>query len=279
MSRHQDNSPSISFFSFQDIITSVTGIMFLVVLILILLLLTLQNTAPQEREEIRRNEELKSELASLQAEVDAAISSMEGIETRLQELMKLDLAESETRLAVLNADLKRILQDNQLMMRKLDQTRDEMKLLESRQEELRRSITQAKEELNTQIQKDNMLSAKIQELQDQIQSVKKTVRFTWQRSFSKKPLLVECGGDYIRAGTSNAETPLVNMTSSSYKANMDGLVRWLAQYSQAEYYLLLLVKPSAFEYAEELSTRLKLKGYERGREILPNDMVGIFKGE
>ena len=35
----QDHTPAVSLFSFQDIITSITGIMFLVVLLLLLFIL------------------------------------------------------------------------------------------------------------------------------------------------------------------------------------------------------------------------------------------------
>ena len=49
MSR-KDDTPAISFFSFQDIITSITGIMFLVVLILVLMILRSPSNAIRQRE-------------------------------------------------------------------------------------------------------------------------------------------------------------------------------------------------------------------------------------
>ena len=280
MSRRTDNSPAISFFSFQDIITSVTGIMFLVVLILILMLLMRQKpTSPQEQEEIRGNEELKQELARLQEELGETASGVAQIQARLQELVKLNLAESEARLALLNTDLKKLRNENQLIKVKIDQTEESLKQVASAQEDIRQQIVQAKEELDSKSPKEALLSQKIQDTENQLQSIKKTVRFTWQRNFSKKPLLVECGADHIRMGTSNAEIPLASFNGNSPETIMNGLLRRLTQYPASDHYILLLVKPAAFVYAEELSERLRLKGYERGREVLPNDTLQIFRGD
>ena len=46
----KDNTPAISFFSFQDIITSVTGIMFLVVMLLVLMVLRSPVNAIRQKE-------------------------------------------------------------------------------------------------------------------------------------------------------------------------------------------------------------------------------------
>ena len=81
----------------------------------------------------------------------------------------------------------------------------------------------------------------------------------------------------MRIGNYNADKPLATFTADDKSALMDSLLKWLGKYPDSDYYVLLLVKPSAFKYAEELSARLKQKGYERGREVLPNDAVQIFK--
>ena len=60
----KDNSPAISFFSFQDIITSITGIMFLVVIMLVLMVLQQSSSAPQQK-----SRELQKELTALEGEL------------------------------------------------------------------------------------------------------------------------------------------------------------------------------------------------------------------
>ena len=87
----RDNTPTISFFSFQDIITSVTGIMFLVVIMLVLMVLQ-QNSSPARQ----KSRELQTELAALENELKQLQDSLvrfrrqdEEQNKRIEELKKL----------------------------------------------------------------------------------------------------------------------------------------------------------------------------------------------
>ena len=56
----KDDSPAISLFSFQDIITSITGIMFLVVLLLLLLIFESKPITPQEKQSDRDRQAMQA---------------------------------------------------------------------------------------------------------------------------------------------------------------------------------------------------------------------------
>ena len=101
MARRQDDESAISLFSFQDIITSLTGIMFLVVLLLVLIMLSSRkpavaevNADPQSRELQKQVEQLKKELSELQQErslMDDELTELrkmtpEALEQRKEEL-------------------------------------------------------------------------------------------------------------------------------------------------------------------------------------------------
>ena len=60
----KDNSAAVSFFSFQDIITSITGIMFLVVIMLVLMVLQQGPMKVQQK-----NREIQAELTALKKEM------------------------------------------------------------------------------------------------------------------------------------------------------------------------------------------------------------------
>lgn len=278
MSRRKDNSPAISFFSFQDIITSVTGIMFLVVLILILMLLMRKDaTTPEEREDIRRTEALKEELTRLQDEVASRTKSISELQNRLDELQKLKLEEIPLRVASLNAELLSLEQANKAASEKVLDVKAHLESLKESMANLENLVRMGGENLKASREKEVLLTAKIAELQNKIQAVKKTVRFTWQRNSNKKPLLVECSEKTIRVGTSDAEHPLSVFQSNTPEGLVRDFMKWIEGYEASSHYLLLLVKPGAFTYAEPLSHLLLEKGFERGREILPNDMVEIFQ--
>ena len=279
MSRRKDNSPAISFFSFQDIITSVTGIMFLVVLILILMLLMRKDaaTTPEEREDIRQTEALKEELAKLQEEFADRTKSISDLQKRLDELKKLKLEECPARVASLNAELLSLEQANKAAEEKALDVKVHLESLKESMANLENLMRMGGEKLKASKEKEALLTAKITELQKKIQAVKKTVRFTWQRNSSKTPLLVECSEDTIRVGTSDAEQPLSVFTEKNPESLAKNFMKWVEGYDASSHYVLLLVKPAAFTYAELLSYLLQEKGYERGREILPNDTVEIFQ--
>ena len=70
MARKEEEASAISLFSFQDIITSITGIMFLVVLLLVLILLTSHEPSAQEvKTENEESKEMLEQLAVLQEQL------------------------------------------------------------------------------------------------------------------------------------------------------------------------------------------------------------------
>ena len=88
----KDNTPAISFFSFQDIITSITGIMFLVVLILVLLVVTRSKTAVAAGKVDLEIAELRQKIEQLKTAVAESASRRDTLRQRISELEKLDAA-------------------------------------------------------------------------------------------------------------------------------------------------------------------------------------------
>ena len=279
MSRRKDNSPAISFFSFQDIITSVTGIMFLVVLILILMLLMRNELTPVEREEASRTEALKAELARMQEELAAAAGSVASLEKRLAELEKLNLDECPARIAALNRHLQSLEQETQMAVRQTQEARKHQEHLKKEREVLERKLQQAESVVKEAQGKEVKLTKKVKEMESKLQESKKRVRFTWNRSSGKTPLLVECGKDTILVGYKDSATPVKSFKATNPLRLCDNFMKWVETMGASKYHVLLLVKPGAFPYAEHLSTLLLDKGFERGREVLPNDDVMIFSGK
>ena len=107
MPRRDDGNSAVSLFSFQDIITSITGIMFLVVLMLVLSLLSShipEKTSAQSRENAR----LRAEAAALQAAVNTLKLHNQDNDRQLAELRKLSPEELHRRLTVLQETLKKM---------------------------------------------------------------------------------------------------------------------------------------------------------------------------
>lgn len=278
----KDHSPAISFFSFQDIITSVTGIMFLVMLILTLLLLTRQKmdspSRPRETEEIRT---LRENLRQLQDDIARVTAQSQKTQKRIEELKKLDAKSiPRRRQEILEkiADLKNTLETLRQKQTQTRQTIDDL----SRQTAQLTADNSDKEQKLTALKDDRQQkSAQKDKLEEEKKNASKVMRFTWARSLAQKPILVECAGNVIRAGHYNSDVPLVEFTGGSTPGEQAGLRErffvWAQSFKPADTYFILLAKPSGFENAEYMSLFLGVKGFLRGREVLPGDDVVVFQ--
>ena len=84
--------------------------------------------------------------------------------------------------------------------------------------------------------------------------------------------MLECGGGGIRlSGIDDGVEPRV---FPDYRACLAHCRTFPAD----ETYFILLLKPSAFPYAEKFSRELRKAGYERGREVLPDEQSVIAGG-
>ena len=115
----KDDSPAISLFSFQDIITSITGIMFLVVLLLILLIFESTPTKNQQnsddskdireiRQQIIRLQQMLLQNRRMEDDLRKRIAEQQKLPMAVLEKKKLDLSESvqklQQQLLLLNAN-------------------------------------------------------------------------------------------------------------------------------------------------------------------------------
>ena len=271
MSR-KDNSPGISFFSFQDIITSITGIMFLVVMMLVLMvLLSPSNAARQQARavagEIRELEKSLAELRQLLAALD---SQSEAQRKRIEELGKLKL---ET-LPDLKASLVRKLTAADEAMPRLRSETDRFLLL--RKKESAAGVRLQEKTVACGIRRD-ALNAAITRLKKTVaenrkisERMKNMLRFVWDRRDSREPVLMVCGATEIAA------TTLTGSTGTQVFNDLDNCLDWCRKHDPDTTYFILLLKPGSFHYAEKFSGELKKAGFRRGREVLPDDKTTVF---
>ena len=267
----RDNTPSISFFSFQDIITSITGIMFLVVMILVLLVVTRERPHPSSQD--AQKQALKQKLEQLQKQADERQRQLETLTKRLDELKKLDV----TSLPQKKEDL---IQQLQSIQKRIQDEEERQKQLQKQLEENAEKKTQEQQNLDKISQDQDEAQRLVESLETQkLEEEKKLaknsrmIRFIWKSSIIKKPLLIACSENDIKVFELNASKPLKQFHHSS-QANLCGeFLQWVTtQYKASDIYLVLLAKPSSFEYIEHLAFQLGNANFDRGREILQEDM-------
>ena len=114
-------------------------------------------------------------------------------------------------------------------------------------------------------QQIRMMEQALAKMEKQQKSFYNIFRQSWSQYTSKKPLFLECSGKGIIAGTPNEPEKLRQFQ------DIQDCIAWCRASSPNDVCFILLIKPSAFHYAERLSRELQHAGYERGREVVPDE--------
>ena len=271
----KDNSPAISFFSFQDIITSITGIMFLVVMMLVLMILQQPDSAAKQMDQrVKENvKKLEQEVKALKQSLLILAKQAEMRKKRLEELKKLNME----KLPAIKNELVSKLEAADALLLQMDA--EEKDFLKKQKEEVDKKAKLLLDlDENEKLKKEN--EQKIVELKDLVLRQKKLaakykniVKFVWDKNNPKRPVLLDCSEKKIVMNSLDGK--IRNKSFSTISDCLD----YCKTLPADDTYFILLIKPSAFSYAESLSMALRKNGYERGREIIAKEEQVLIGGE
>lgn len=250
--------PRFSLFAFQDIITSITGIMILVTLLLALDLVeeVKQTPAAQTAELIddlkKKNAALQKEQRDLQARLAAAAEDPDALLDEKD--IRRKIAEVEARIKLLGKQLGR------------DSTRavQGQQSLDKDRKRLLPKIAELTERLKKRQQELAVLRAKLKS------ALSRTLyRFT--ELGEKEVWLVE-----IRK-TELVVAPLGRQFKPLRFAGPKEFVTWAYRNCKpaAKYHFFLIVFPGGVERFEQVENRLRFRGYSLGKDLLPSDQRAI----
>jgi len=277
----KDDAPAISLFSFQDIITSLTGIMFLIVLLLILFMLEMSpkkelQAARQERRAIAAT---RAEIEAMQQQMTSLRKSEKELSSRIEVLQKEDLDTLREKITRVQHERDAIRSKEASLQEAIRQCKKRTEeaaahtaQLERQNRELARSAEEEEKRLDA-------LRKSVQNSRVQAEQLKHVVRYTVENASTLAPVLVECNRNGISllecATGQRVDLPCPEGTSA---ARQQLFLDYLSQRNtQGEYYTIL-VKPETFDDAV-LVEHLKAKGIARGLEFLPSDDLTIFRGK
>ncbi len=269
MSRRGRGGTPISLFSFQDIITSVTGIMILVTLFLALEVIRRKEGSPQQRTKVLTEElvqasaqatRVKSTLEGNRRQIEQLRSALAGNESQLLESVKVDADEVSRKLR----DLDEL---NKLMAGELTQSEARRKQTEKDLEEM------LAREADKQTDKQTLeqLAQKVKERIDELKKLRQANRviFNPTQGDSKTPWLVELSATGIlSAQLGKKEKPQSFSTAAAFKS-------WAAKRSKVGEYFVLLVKPSTVEKFLDTRQALETQGFDVGFDLLRDDQTAI----
>lgn len=255
MPRRRTNEVPFTLFAFQDIVTSVTGIMLLVTLMLMLDLLSrAEISAPVVTEKVA-------------VEIESATQSDK------QEIAKLreQLNQSELTIGVNATELVRKLKDLEASLSLVREDRQ-------RSERLRATTDQQMKEVQEKSVSREITVGKLQFLREQIETVSNELENMRQRNrviyhatpgTHSKSWLLQLDRDQISVAEVGRKSPPLVFHQ------LERLLEWTNTRNPQSDLFVLLVKPKSIRLFDQLKEQLTSKGFSLGYDLLAADATAI----
>jgi hypothetical protein len=255
-------STPISLFSFQDIITCLTGVMIVIVLVIILQLV--ETTAA-----FATKSKLQPEYLALKQQQSALLQQRDALALRVQKMAKETSAISDMSLAELNYLLQQekkyaeiIVQEQSSLQKRLGDLTLEVEKAELESEKIKLEIRELAKEENYVLELHAQLLAlqnRQSKINEMIETKRKMLRFEFAGDQSKTPILVECNywGFRARRYPSGPLKAFGEVKSNtSVQEQIPDLIAWLKQEDLEQCYPVLLVREAVLPVYNDLLRKL-----------------------
>ncbi len=271
-----------SLFSFQDIITCVTGIMLFIVLMFTLqLIVNKVETAATQKNDAGRVEHMQRKLAEMTDEKQQLTEWLERSRSTLLKKLNVDtsalpekISRLESHMALLKIRLEQAHRETKAHNEKADTVEQSLADGEAELTELKKKQTELAEARAVSRSETEATRKKIEE------KMKKAANFidvNASRLNGKKPIVVECSGAKIKINTPQKDAGAVTITATTEAAMMRQLKEVLDKRSNTSEYLAVMLKPSAAGYFQELRKMAKSMNFEIGFEPFAEDWEADFQ--
>lgn len=285
MSRlRRGSAPKLSFFAFQDIITSVSGILILVVLIL---------ATDLEKASTATGRATPEELA-LEQQLEALLVERNRVVDRLQSLREAlastDVLPSASKLIADIAELKQLIENT---TKQMVDGKQAMAAAEAaiREQDLKLGLNKTREEVDALRQKNEELAlkdaaerSKLAELerrvalaQSQLLRVRAREGQLWfipePSTDQREPILVVVDGGGITVDRFDKTS---SRSAYSAGAASAGMQSYLKQLSKNQQFVVFLVRPSGIELFRRLRDQTRNAGFQTGYDAVGEDIKITF---
>jgi hypothetical protein len=264
MTRRGNAAPPISLFSFQDIITSVAGIIIFLTLMMTLELVQQKSDAPVVR--------TQATAAALKARLPEAASQVRQLEDLL--------AQGAARLQAAAALTPRAMSESTVdLTRRLESLRQELREIDVQNQDAQRRETSASAQSKARDvdrEKAAELEGQIAALKSRLDTLRRTNQLIYSNSAtSKAAWLVElssAGAQAMRLGA--------NPARAAFAADdVQGLTKWMRGLNGDKEYVVLIVKPSGIAAFDEIIADLESFPVEVGYDLIEEQQTAVGEGQ
>ena len=271
MSRRKASGPSVSFFAFQDIITSVVGIFVLITLIMMVELVQRKGSTPASKKLLEDSH--SSVIADLMMQVEKLESrskKLDSISTKIGsvQVFNKDEIAKELRASIqsLNEQIERTDQRKREIQRIID---SQIKLQASLQSEtVQRS--RDRQELAKLLKELERLDSKIGEMDSDTPLIFKS------KSLDGRTVVVV---DVARDETVLLDLDADRRTTIRGKDLEREFKNWIAKHSKGNFHYFLLIRPNGASNFDTLRSSLDESGASYGYDLLDQDRTIRLRSE
>lgn len=260
----QSKDAPLSFFSFQDIIASVTALMVLITLVIALdplgdEIALRKRAAPAPMSQEGRVEQARVRLEAATAAITQARQALQ--ERQSQPNVTADLIARMDRLVAPERDgvaaLERMAAEGDAELRALE---DRLLVIQTETKDAERELVRRRE-----ADADRVMRSRVRAFEGPAETL--------------KPLVVEVRPDGVVIGTLDAARMPVEMTTcgGAGQPAIDCIAKVLASHPKVEWYGLFVVWPQALERFRELRAAFIGRGYETGWQLWDGSGGGFFE--
>jgi DNA repair exonuclease SbcCD ATPase subunit len=281
--RTNNNSSPISLFSFQDIITAVTGIMILVVLLLILTIIDkklteIPNITPTKTDDAERVK-LYDSITKIELEIKKKIDHLEKLNSVIKN--KTENSRSLSELIKIKKNLKRETRKNQKLISELNKNLTlKKKQLKELNEKHLKVLAVAGKEIENNSRSVEKLESEITKVESELENLKANMHkiiFNMPVNSNKNPIIVECSQDGITINLIN-DKKIIKFKNNSitFIELIKKFESWLDNRNNRKDYIVLFIKPSSAGYIPLIFANLELKHFEYSKEPFEENQPGIM---
>lgn len=257
MARRHRSSP-FSLFSFQDIITSVTGIIILLTLILALELVTRDPSAPGGSSP-DNSERLRQEIAKATEE-----------SARLEEVLERGAARVQELAAASPQQLARAKREFEQEVRRLEAEVEQLVQqagASSREKEEAIAKSEDREDEHKELKR---LEATLKSLAEKLKDLKRTDRLIYNlsRDTGKRAWLVDVSPDKLATAPLGEAVPPTLFEGSSASARARSFIDFTKLRDPKTEYFVFLIRPSAVDTFADIRSKLESSGFDIGFDVI-----------
>ena len=290
MGRKRTNSNPVSLFAFQDIITSITGIMVLVVLLIILDIISHKEKSSSKS--VKQNnsidiKNLEKRITELNLKLNDGDKWLIENEKIIREVLALNFK-------ALPEMIKKEEKKHIQLQKMVEQLKEKNAKLQSQEKRVKNKIKNRKIKIEVtvkQIEESNKRLLKGKELLKQmainlekkkveIKKRKNIVEIRTSDTLNKSPIFVECSDSVIKVKIIKKPSSIYTFANpeKDYKKLLNNLQEWLNNSgTPAEESIVVIVKPSSANYIKNLCEILENRGFEYNLEPMQENKTGIYK--